>query len=444
MSQLLSIADTVQSVTAGGEMRVSQHLGSGGQGEVYKVRQASKEAALKWYFPHMATPQQRQHLQNLIETGAPTEAFLWPADLAVSQVHQGFGYIMPLRLQGYSSIVDLMTNRVDPSFRALATAGFELAHNFRELHAKGLCYQDISFDNVFFHPESGHVLICDNDNVSVEGHHHHNVFGTPRFMAPEVVRKEAAPSIDTDLFSLAVLLFYMLMIHHPLEGELEFHIKCLDLAAMEQLYGAQPVFIFDPDDVCNRPVAGVHDNALAYWPIYPQFIRDLFVRSFTMGIHDAKNGRVREGEWRNAMIRLRDAIVYCQQCGAENFFDLEAAQGAQEAGPECWSCERAVRLPPHLVLKRGSLTKYVMLNYDTILFSHHLAPEKTFDFSKAQAEMTQHPADPSIWGLTNRSGNDWTIIKKNGELTTAGAGQSISLGAGTQIDFGSVLGEIRV
>lgn len=38
-----------------------------------------------------------------------------------------------------------------------------------QLHAQGLCYRDISFGNVFFDHETGEVLICDNDNVAVDG-----------------------------------------------------------------------------------------------------------------------------------------------------------------------------------------------------------------------------------------------------------------------------------
>jgi serine/threonine protein kinase len=42
--------------------------------------------------------------------------------------------------------------------------------------------------------------------------------GTDRFMAPEIVRGEALPSVKTDPYSLSVLLFYLLMVHHPLAG----------------------------------------------------------------------------------------------------------------------------------------------------------------------------------------------------------------------------------
>jgi hypothetical protein len=33
----------------------------------------------------------------------------------------------------------------------------------------GYSYRDISFGNLFFDPDTGDVLICDNDNVSANG-----------------------------------------------------------------------------------------------------------------------------------------------------------------------------------------------------------------------------------------------------------------------------------
>ena len=159
-------------------------------------------------------------------------------------------------------------------------------------------------------------------------------------MAPEIVRNESEPNARTDLFSLAVLLFHMFMMHHPLEGKKEAEIHALDHAAMCKLYGTEAIFIFDQNDTSNRPVPGIQDNALVFWPIYPQFLLNLFMRAFTDGIRDSNHGRVREGEWREAMIRLRDSIVYCGHCGAESFYDLDALK--QSSGPAltCWACKK--------------------------------------------------------------------------------------------------------
>ena len=122
----------------------------------------------------------------------------------------------------------------------------ELADSFLRLHSLGFCYSDISFGNIFFDPVTGEISICDNDNVAVDGEGISDVLGTPRFMAPEIVREEAKPNINTDLYSLAVILFYMFMVHHPLEGKREREIACLDLPAMKKLYGTEALFHFRP------------------------------------------------------------------------------------------------------------------------------------------------------------------------------------------------------
>jgi DNA-binding helix-hairpin-helix protein with protein kinase domain len=420
--------------------KVEKFLGGGGQGEVYRADLAGQKVALKWYFPNSATEAQRQALETLIKKGPPTEKFLWPIELTQSPDVPNFGYVMPLRPPEYKGIVDLMKRRAEPTFRALATAGLQLADSFLALHAMGLCYRDISFGNVFFDPDTGEVLICDNDNVAVDGEAEGGVLGTPRFMAPEIVRGEALPSMQTDLYSLAVLLFYMLMVHHPLEGRREVEIKCLDLPAMNKLYGTDPLFIFDPDDDSNRPVPDFHDNALAFWPLYPQFIRDLFTKAFTDGIWDPQNGRVRESEWRSAMVRMRDAIIYCPVCFAENFYDVHVLRTSGGDLGQCWSCDNDLQIPPRIRVD----DKIVMLNHDTKLYPHHVDPDRMYDFSAPVAEVTQHPKDPSIWGLRNVGDEKWVVTGADGGIKDVEVGRSVTLAVGLRVNFGKAEGEIRL
>lgn len=440
MNQILRPGQTVHTESSGMTCEVKRFLGGGGQGEVYSASIGGKLVALKWYFPVSATSEQHESLKMLIRKGPPSAKFLWPLELASAQGVPGFGYVMPLRESRYKGIVDLMKRRIEPTFRALCTAGFELADSYLRLHSSGLCYRDISFGNVFFDPSTGDVLICDNDNVAVDGDTNGGVLGTPRFMAPEVVRGEALPSTQTDLFSLAVLLFYMFMVHHPLEGKKESSIRCLDLPAMTKLYGTEPVFIFDPNDDSNRPMPGYHDNAIEFWPIYPQFVRDLFTKAFTDGIRDPKNGRIRESEWRAAMVRLRDSIAYCPHCGSENFYDQDAVQASSRGSIPCWSCKRKVRFPARIHIGRN----IVMLNHDTQLFPHHIDDDRIYDFSQPVAAVTQHPTNPSIWGLKNLSNEKWAATTTDGTVKDVEPGRSVTLTVGTKIHFGKVEGEIRI
>jgi DNA-binding helix-hairpin-helix protein with protein kinase domain len=439
MSQLLKPRQKVRTESSGLTCQVEQFLGGGGQGEVYRADLAGKPVALKWYFESQATPEQRAALETLVRIGPPNDNFLWPIELSSAGGVPGFGYIMRLREQRFKGIVDMMKRRVEPTFRALATSGLELAHSYLQLHSKGLCYRDISFGNVFFDPATGATAICDNDNVAVDGKAAGGILGTPRFMAPEVVRGDALPSIQTDLFSLAVLLFYMFMVHHPLEGKRESSIKCFDLPAMNKLYGTDPLFIFDPNDRSNEPVSGFHDNAIAFWPIYPKFLRDAFTRSFTEGIRDPRNGRVREGEWRPLMVRLRDAILYCR-CGSENFYDAEALQASGGKPGGCWACGKEIQLPARIRVGKN----VVMLNYNTQLFPHHVDEQRMYDFSKPVAEMGQHPTNPNVWGLKNVSGEKWVSKLADGSVRDIEPGRSVSLAVGTRILFGKSEGEIRI
>ena len=419
--------------------RIVDFIGGGGQGEVYRADLRGEMVAVKWYRPALAGPLQHKALDELIGKGEPSGAFLWPLDFVTKPESSSFGYIMPLRDPRFVSMSELMRRNVDPDARVLATTGYSLAEAFLSLHTQGLCYRDISFSNIFFDPGSGDVLICDNDNVAVDGSALGRILGTPRFMAPEVVRGEALPSSRTDLFSLAILLFNIFFIHHPFEGAREQHHKIFDIAAMRAIYGERPVFIFDPDDNSNRPVPGHHQNALDLWPYYPKFFRELFIRAFTHGVADPDNGRVRESQWRKAMIRLRDSVLQCDACGgdAESFWDpLEPWSSIS-----CWRCGKA--FTPPLYLEFETAARLLALP-GARLWPHHLTDAALYDFSKVIGDIVRHPSKPSVIGIHNASGVTLHMIKTDGSTQDVVPDASVQLVPGTTIDFGASRAKVRV
>ncbi len=422
---------TVITSAGGSKYTVKGLLGAGGQGEVYEVESRGKRHALKWYYDFAATKQQKSTLEDLILKGAPSKSFLWPQDLIYNQEKKELGYIMPLRPKNFVKIIDMMKRKVEPSFSAVCRATYNLTRGYQALHALGLSYRDISFGNMFFDPANGDVLICDNDNVSPNTQRNTGISGTPRFIAPEIITGKESPSRNTDLYSLAVLLFYVFMMAHPLEGKKEADIKCLDISAMNLLYGTDPVFIFDPKNKSNRPVKGYQDNALIYWPLYPQSIRDLFIRSFTEGL-SAPNKRVTENQWLDAIANLITGLMICPKCGSEVFFDENKVRlGVTHV---CWSCGQSLQYPMSLVIGKHR----VLMSKGAKLYSHGIRED--YDMTTQVGEVVQNPVHPGLYGLENRSSDNWTYIRPDGQQIPVAVGKRASVAKGARIDFGQVTG----
>lgn len=444
MSTLLPSGKVLRS-GSGRATRILRPLGAGSQGEVYLAEWGETgQFAVKWYYPQSATPEQRDALRLLIIDTAPSAKFLWPLDLVDEAGSLLFGYVMPLREGRYRGLHEYVAGRVTVDARTRINIGLEVTKAYHDLHVKGLCYCDISFGNAFFDPNSGEVLICDNDNVRVNRTAVTGVLGTPDFMAPEIVLGEAKPSNLTDLYSLGVLLFYLFHLGHPLTGQKVLKIHCWDIAARNLLFGKDPVFIFNPTNRSNAavgldvdPTGEAGGMALKFWGMYPAAFRNAFVTAFTEGLKDP-DARVTEREWLEALSGLRNAVFQCS-CGSANFYDAEVLRSSGAYAKRCWKCGREPKLPFRLQIGRST----IMLNADTTLTPHHIGNGETFDFSTAIAEVVKHPTDPNIWGLRNLSDKKWVATLPNGNLRDVEPGRSVPLATRTKINFGSVEGEIR-
>jgi eukaryotic-like serine/threonine-protein kinase len=424
--------DRIRLTPAGVAGMVGTKLGEGGQGEVHELLLTGGRPplALKWY-GNGAPPGHADALRALVDRGPPTASFLWPLEMAESDERPGFGYVMPIRPPEYVGLLALMRRQVVPDFRTLLTTGIQLAIGFHELHSAGLCYRDISFGNVFFEPAGGSVLICDNDNVGIDGRTIDSIEGTPRFKAPEIVRGEALPSIATDRYSLAVLLFYLLHVHHPLHGRREFEHPIWDDQADYAMFGAEPLFVFDPDDDRNAPQPGEHDQVLLYWSLYPQFLRRLFTRAFTVGLHDPMQ-RVGESEWRDALLRLRDLVVVCEACDGELFMDPDDG-----SIPPCWQCGRELEAPFRLRCGR----REVVLSVGAVVRPFHVDPQRRRVYDGVVGAVNRHPTDGRI-GQRNETDGTWVASMPGGSEQRLPPGRTVGFRDGLLIRFPGSEGEV--
>ncbi|MCL2042506.1 MAG: hypothetical protein FWG89_00045 [Treponema sp.] len=414
---------------SGKTVKVQEKLGEGGQGAVYRVANNSKQKALKWYHKNALKNPVKfyENLESNIAKGAPTKSFLWPLDLT-QKTDDGFGYIMDLRPGEYKDFsLFLLAKEKFASVTAITNAGLQIIESFRELHNSGYSYQDLNDSNFFVNPKNGDVLICDNDNVAEYGKNL-GIAGKCRYMAPEVVLGKELPSIHTDKFSLAVVLFLLLMNNHPLEGKRSYP-PCMTEALERKIYGEEPLFIFDEADDSNSPVPGINNNAIKRWPVYPDYVRRKFTEAFSQSAMKDPAKRVIEKDWLKTFIRLRSEIYKCQSCG-EIFF----ADPVHET--PCPFCQNIQRFNQHIVLPKMPIA----IHDRTKLFECHIDADSD-DFKTIAAESVRNEST-GLTELKNRSKKAWLIIDSNGKQTSKAPGKTVPVEKGTQIIFGNTKGEI--
>ena len=412
---------------------------------MYEAVVDGQPKALKWYFPRTATPAQRGVVTELVAYALRDRRFLWPEAVVLGEGRAGFGYSMPLLPPEYVKLAALFrrAEQARTDLRRLVTACLLLSDAFELLHRDGIAYRDIHYNNVFFRPDTGEVLICDNDNAVFEGTGT-QVDGTLETMAPELVRADpgAHPGTLSDLYSLSVLMFMILVNQHPLEGALELAVRVLEPDALNRLYGTDPVFIFDPGDTRNRAVPGEHDTAITLWGLLPGELRTLFTEAFTAGLQHP-NRRVREIQWTDALGRCRDGIATCGRCGKQS--PTEAGAGDRNTG-RCWNC--GLRLAPTATLTvqaAGRTLRHLPLDRGTVVYAHHLSADpRPRDYCAVGAEIRVHPRRPGVLGLANLGETGWRIDGPDGTPLDVPPGRSAALRDGLKIDMGAVQATVRM
>ena len=429
----------------GGRAKVLKVIGSGGQGIVYLVEFNSQKWALKWYdVDKIKRPKEfRQNIKNNIQDGAPSNKFLWPKYLTKENDQGTFGYIMELKPESFDSFVDILNTYklvIDPltgratkqpvrftSLYAMVTAVINIANAFRQLHRVGKSYQDLNDGGFFINVNTGAVLVCDCDNIAPDGSNF-GIGGKPGYMAPEVVRGIAKPDVQTDKYSLAVVLFKLLFRGDPMEGEKVVKDVCLTESSELKHYGQDAVFVYDPDNASNRPVRGIHDNVIKFWRIYPKYIRDAFIQSFTQGISEP-NKRIIENEWQKLFIRLRSEIIMCG-CGRTNFTSMFSQ--ADEKTYRCPKCGMEFA-----TLEFSNRENRMPLYVGCKFFVCEIDPDSD-DFLTVAGELVENKLKPGVLGIKNCTEQTWTARLPDGKNYPIQPGKGFPIWKGLEVDFGKV------
>ena len=422
----------------GETITVQKKIGEGGQGVVYVVDYGGKQYALKWYlsgYLRGLKPDYKEFYKNLVhnvEDGAPSSHFLWMQAVAVTgKESSGFGYIMDLCPNNFCEFTKFIkAKEMFSSTNAVINAAINIVDAFQALHRTGKSYQDLSPGNFFIDKDTGDVLICDNDNAASYGLNL-GVGGTPGYMAPEVILGQAKPGMDTDLFSLSVILFELFFLSHPLEGANSCRHPCLTPQIERQLYAENPVFVCSKEDTSNAPVRGTCSNLMRLWPMYPEALHEKFRQAFSHDVLHHGQRRLSEKDWKDALYALLDQSVVCPLCGEMNFTDM-----AKDGSIVCVGCKRKIAVP-HMI----DVNNYeIAVDKDKCLTEYHLSYG---DRSAVAGIVVESKKTKGVYGLKNNSKGTWLVKYPGKEGIAYESGKTVTIIPGTEIEYENKIIKIK-
>lgn len=196
--------------------------------------------------------------------------------------------------------------------RRLAIASV-MAHALASLHERGLAYVDLNPGNVMISDDlsRAETWLIDTDNLTSRSNPDWNIWGFPRYVAPERALRRTPPSTLADAYILAIHVFRLLVLKHPLEGIATDEID--RETAWDQIDHGEFPYVMDPGDQSNR----LRDRSFsaALFPlVMTKRMRDLAERTFTDGRLDPVR-RPGAARWREVLFSALDNVVDCPSCG---------------------------------------------------------------------------------------------------------------------------------
>jgi hypothetical protein len=186
---------------------------------------------------------------------------------------------------------------------------FMLASAVELLHSAGIVLADLSPRSFVIDLRDPAVsFLFELDEFELDGFSTVGIVSTPGYAAPDVVAGFGQLSFRANLHSLAVLIYKMLLLRHPLEGP-KINGECPE-EDQKLSMGQEALFIEHPSNTSNRPERELIRTIASFGPE----VESCFLRAFVDGLH-APEKRPSTAEWQAA---LRSALHMCGRNGDES------------------------------------------------------------------------------------------------------------------------------
>jgi eukaryotic-like serine/threonine-protein kinase len=229
-------ADPLVGRVLDGRFRIVERIGAGGMGRVYKAVQAplDRTVALKVVIPNYSEGRDPNFYKRFFLEASVTSKLSHPNTITIfdyGKTDDGLVYIAMEHCVGRTLSELVATEGPLPPQRAVYIAA-QVARSLREAHGMGVIHRDLKPANIMLlkHGEDDWFVKVldfglvkffgahrdespDAEDLTVEG----SFVGSPKFMAPEQTSKAADQRAD--VYSLGVVLYYMLAGRPPYRGD---------------------------------------------------------------------------------------------------------------------------------------------------------------------------------------------------------------------------------
>jgi hypothetical protein len=201
-----------------GRYELREQLGAGAQGAVYRAwdPQLECEVALKVLQPRLAASDRVG--ERMLREGRALAKVRHQnvVNVYAAEVHEGqIGLCMEF-IRG-RTLEEIFKAQGSFGEAEAVTVGLKVGHALSAVHAAGIVHRDVKARNVM-REDRGRIVLMDfgtgRDSAKAGAG---DLAGTPLYMAPEVLAGSPATR-QSDIYSVGVLLYYLLTGQYPVEG----------------------------------------------------------------------------------------------------------------------------------------------------------------------------------------------------------------------------------
>lgn len=215
-----------------GPLRLLEPIGRGAFGEVYRAWDSRLDRQVALKLLPVGEGASAQRATSIIEEGRllartqhPNVVTIYGAERIDDRVGLWMEYV-----DGRTLLQLVVEDGRRFSPREVATIGETLCAAVAAVHDAGLLHRDIKAQNVMM-SHAGRVVLMDFGSGGDRDGRPGDLAGTPLYLAPEVLSGASAASVQSDIYSLGVLLFFLLTGRYPVVGT--------DLAALRRAHERQ-------------------------------------------------------------------------------------------------------------------------------------------------------------------------------------------------------------